>query len=221
MPDRPTSLTLLPASDARNVLREEIVGAHEVYGRCVTHNDAIPILPGLDDRLARLLAWAQSGELYSARDQTPRDRDGEIISVQDWLATIGETQPLAQKRGRDGPNVSKETLVKTVKRNPLVEHRAWRSDRTQGRQGSAALPSEPGLTAEANTAAPHQTFEGVRTYTPLAQQRESGKLEESLVKTVMSYPLVEQHRARRSSDDDVGTLLAKRLAAAEERNTIC
>ena len=41
------------------------------------------------------------------------------------------------------------------------------------------------------------------------------------MKTVMSYPLVEQHRARRSSDGDVGTLLAKRLAAAEERNTIC
>ena len=48
------------------------------------------------------------------------------------------------------------------------------------------------------------------------------------MQTVVSYPLVE-HRARRSSDDDVRTLsdddvhtlLVERLAAAEERNTTC
>ena len=84
-----------------------------------------------------------------------------------------------------------------------------------------ASPSKPGPTTVANTAAPHQTAEGRRTYTPLVQQRECGDLdEESLVQTVVSYPLVE-HRARRSSDDEVRTLLVKRLAAAEERSTIC
>ena len=119
-----------------------------------------------------------------------------------------------------GSNVHKETLVKTVERN-LLEHRARHSDRMKGRRGSVASPSKPGPTTVANTAAPHQTAEGRRTYTPLVQQRECGDLdEESLVQTVVSYPLVE-HRARRSSDDEVRTLLVKRLAAAEERSTIC
>ena len=118
-----------------------------------------------------------------------------------------------------GSNVYKETLVKTVERN-LLEHRARHSDRMKGRRGSVASPSKPGPTTVANTAAPHQTAEGGRTYTPLAQQRECGDLEESLVQTVVSYPLVE-HRARRSSDNEVRTLLVKRLAAAEERSTIC
>ena len=84
----------------------------------------------------------------------------------DWLAIIGETQPLAQQRVCSGSNVPKETLAKTVKSN-LVELRA-RHDRVHGRRGGAAPTSKPGLSAEVNTTAPHQTFKGRRTYTPLA-----------------------------------------------------
>ena len=196
-------------------LREEIVGVHEAYRRCVTYNDANPILPGLYNRLAQLLGHS----VLAVRDHTPRDRDGEIISVQDWLATIGETQPLAQKRECDGSNAAKETLVKTVESN-LVEHHARHSGSMQSRQGSAAPPHKHGLAAVASTAAHQQTVEGGRIHTPLAQQRESDDLEEPLVQTIVSYPLVE-HRARRSSKDDVHTLLVRRLAAAEERSTIC
>ena len=36
-------------------LHNEIVGAHEAYIRCATRNGAYLILPGLYDRLARLL----------------------------------------------------------------------------------------------------------------------------------------------------------------------
>ena len=166
-------------------LREEIAGAHGVYRRCATH-------PSWPLRSPGSVAWAQFGEWHSARSH-PQNRDGESISVLAWLAVIGETQPLTQKRVCSGSNVPKETLVKVIERN-LVEHRARHNDRMKGHRGSAASPSKPGPTAVANTAAPHQTAEGGRTYTPLAQQRECGDLEESLVQTVVSYPLVE-HRA--------------------------
>ena len=77
-----------------------------------------------------------------------------------------------------GSNVPKETLVKTVESN-LLEHRV-RHDRVHGRRGSAAPPRKPGLTAVANTAAPHQAFDGGRTYALLAQQRERSDPEEIL-----------------------------------------
>ena len=47
--------------------------------------------------------------------------------------------------------------MKTIESNSLIEHRARRRDRIQGRLGSATLPSKSGLTAVANEAAPHQT----------------------------------------------------------------
>ena len=172
-------------------LREEVVGAHEAFMRCATRNGANLILSGLYDRLARLLGHNLANG--TVRDHTLRDRDGEIISVQDWLAISGMTQPLAQKCECNGSNVSKDTLVKTFKSN-LVELRA-RHGRVHGRRGSAAPPSKPDLTAVANTAALHQTSEGGRTYTPFAQQRERSDPEEPLVQTVVSYPLVE-HRVQ-------------------------
>ena len=213
-------------------LRKEIAGAHEAYIRFATHNGANLILFLASTTIAWLGCFLLLGQNLAngtVRDQPPRDRDGEITSVQDWLAISGMTKPLlAQKWKCNGPNVPKETLVKTVKSN-LVELRARRC-RVHGRRGSAAPLSKPGLTAVANTAAPHQTFEGGRTYTPLAQQMERSDPEKSLVQTVVSNPLVE-HRARRSSGDgdvrtlmsdhDVHTLLVERLAAAEERSTIC
>ena len=159
-------------------LREEIVGAaHEAYIRCAKCNGANLILSGLYDRLARLLEHS----LLKERDHIPINCFGnsEIISVQDWLAISGMTQPLAQKWECNGSNVPKETVVNTV-RNSLVELRA-RHDRVHGRRGSAAPPSKPGRTAVVNTAVPHQTFEGGRTYTPLVQQRERSDCEESLV----------------------------------------
>ena len=62
---------------------------------------------------------------------------------------------------------------------------------------------------------------------PLAQKWERSDLEESLVQTIVSYPLVE-HGARRSSDDEVRilsdggahTLLVERLAAAQEQHDL-
>ena len=70
-------------------LREEIVGAHKAYIRCATRNGAYLILPGLYDRLAWLFGHNLANG--TVRDHTSKDRDGKIISVQDWLATIGET----------------------------------------------------------------------------------------------------------------------------------
>jgi len=64
------------------------------------------------------------------------------------------TKPLAWKREIV---VFKESVVKTIESSSLIEHRGRRRDRMQGRLGSATLPSESGLTAMANEAAPHQT----------------------------------------------------------------
>ena len=136
-------------------LHNEIDGAHGAYVRCAKRNGANLILSGLYGRLAWLLVNSLLGE----RDHTPRNRFGnnEVISVQDWLATRGVPQSLAQRWGRNGSNVSKETVVKTVQSN-LMELRA-RHGRVHGRRGSAMPPNKPGLTAVANTAAPRQTFE--------------------------------------------------------------
>jgi len=53
--------------------------------------------------------------------------------------------------------VFKEPFVRAIESNSLDEHRARRRDHIQGRRRSAALPSEPGLTAVTNEAAPNQT----------------------------------------------------------------
>ena len=79
---------------------------------------------------------------------------GEIISVQDWMATAGMTQPLAQRCERDGSIVPKETVVETVRRN-LAELRARRNDE-HGLSGGVKRPIEPGPTVGANEAAHHQ-----------------------------------------------------------------
>ena len=42
-------------SERCSEIREEIVGAHEVYRRYAAHNDRHFVLPGLYDGLARLL----------------------------------------------------------------------------------------------------------------------------------------------------------------------
>ena len=78
-------------------LHNEIEGAHEAYIRCAKRNGANRIRSGLHGRLARLLG----NSLLDERDHTPRDHFGnnEVISVQDWLATRGMTQPLAQRWG--------------------------------------------------------------------------------------------------------------------------
>ena len=112
---------------------------------------------------------------------THRNRfgNGESISVQNWLAISGLTQPLAQKRGCNGSNMSKEILMKIARSNPAELHA--RQDRVHGRRGSAAPPSTPGLTAVVNTAAPHQTFDGGSAHTPLAQQMERIDPEQSSV----------------------------------------
>ena len=101
MPDRPNCLAVLPATPGPPLmaemcleLREGNFGAHEAYIRCATRNGAYLILPGLYDRLDRLLGHRLANG--TVRDHTLRDRDGEIISVQDWLAISGMTQPLAQ-----------------------------------------------------------------------------------------------------------------------------
>ena len=96
-------------------LHEEIDGAHEACIRCAEHNGANLILSGLYDRLARLLG----GSLLGERDHTPRNRfgNGEVILVRDWLAISSMAQLLAQKWECNFSNVSKETLVTTVKRS--------------------------------------------------------------------------------------------------------
>ena len=134
-------------------LREEIVGAHEVYRRYATHNNKHFLLLDLYDGLARLFGGSLASS--TALDYAPRDSGGNIISVQDWVAfRISITKPLAWEREIV---VFKKPLVKTVESNSLDEHRARRRDRMQGGLGSATLPSEPGLAAVANEAAPHQT----------------------------------------------------------------
>ena len=87
-------------------LHEEIDGAHEAYVRCAKRNGANLILSGLYDRPARL----RGDSLLDKRDHTPRNRFGsnEIISVQDWPAIGGMTQPLVQKWECNGSNVPKE-----------------------------------------------------------------------------------------------------------------
>ena len=145
----------------------------------------------------------------------PRNRFGnnEVISVQDWLATRGVPQPLAQRWGRNGSNVSKETVVKTVQSN-LMELRA-RHDREYGHRGSAMPPSELGLTAAANTAAPHHTFEGGSARTPPARRRmERIDPDQSLAQTyLVKHCALSDDEARTLSDEDVHTLLTGRLAA--------
>ena len=137
-------------------LHEEIEEAHEAYRRCAERNAANPILSGLHDHLARLLG----NSLLEVRDHTPRQMDrnfrctGEIIPVQEWMAITGMTQPLAQRCERNGSIVSKETVVETVRRN-LAELRARRNDEHVFSWG-VTRPSEPGPTAVANEAAPHQ-----------------------------------------------------------------
>ena len=118
---------------------------------------ANPILSGLHDRLVRLLG----NSLLRERDHPSRRLDrnyrftNEVISVQEWIAIDGMTQPLAQRCERNGSNVPKETVVETV-RNNLAELRA-RHDCVHGLPGGVTPPSKPGLTAVANEAAPHQT----------------------------------------------------------------
>ena len=78
----------------------------------------------------------------------------EVYSVQEWMATSGMTQPLAQRCERNGSIVPKETVVETVRRN-LAELRARRDDE-HGLSRGVKRPIEPGPTAGANEAAPHQ-----------------------------------------------------------------
>ena len=69
-------------------LREEIVGAHGAYVRCATRNGANFILPGLYDRLARLLGHNMANGIV--RDHPPpRDRDGEsYLSARLWCGVL-------------------------------------------------------------------------------------------------------------------------------------
>ena len=64
------------------------------------------------------------------------------------------TQPLAQRWGRNGSSMSKETVVETV-RNNLAELRA-RHDWGYCFPRGVKRPSEPGPTAVADDAAHHQ-----------------------------------------------------------------
>ncbi len=83
-------------------LHERIESTHSVYQHYAEANAANFILSDLHDNLARLLG----NSLLNERDHTPMEKDlnwrdtGEIVSVQDWLATAGMTQPLAQVRAR-------------------------------------------------------------------------------------------------------------------------
>ena len=132
---------------------DEIEEAHEAYRRCAERNTANPILSGLHDRLARLIEKS-----LRARDHTPGRMDhnwrdaGEIIPVQEWMATSDMTQPMAQRCERNGSIVPKETVVETVRRN-LAELCARCNDE-KGLSGGVTRPSEPGPTAVANEAAP-------------------------------------------------------------------
>ena len=133
---------------------DEIEEAHETYMRCARRNTTNPILSGLHDRLARLIEKS-----LRARDHTPRRMDhlrgtGEIIPVQEWMATIGMTQPMAQRCKRNGSIVPKETVAETVRRN-LAEPCARRNDE-EDLSGGAKRPIEPGPTVGANEAAHHQ-----------------------------------------------------------------
>ena len=99
------------------MLHCEIELAHGAYVRCAERNAANLILSDLHDRLARLLG----NSLLDERDHTPRNRSGnnEVISIQDWLATSGVTQLLAQRWGRSGSSPSKGSVVTTVQANLL------------------------------------------------------------------------------------------------------
>ena len=135
--------------------RYEIEWAHEAHIRCAERNGANRIRSDLHDRLvARLLG----SSLLDERDHNPRNRSGNngAISIQDWLATSGVTQPLAQRWGRSGSSVSKFSVVKTVHGN-LLELRMRHHDYEHGLPGGVTRPSEPGPTAVPNEAAPHQT----------------------------------------------------------------
>ena len=135
-------------------LHYEIGLAHEAYIRCAERNGANRIRSDLLDRLARLLG----NSLLDERDHTPRSRSGnnEVISVQGWLATSGVTQPLALWWGRSGSSVSKGSEVKTVQAK-LLELRMRLGYYAHGLPGGVTRPREPGPTAVANEAAPHQT----------------------------------------------------------------
>ena len=98
--------------------------------------------------------------LLDERDHTPRNRSGnnEVISVQDWLATSGLTQPLAQRWGRSGSSaVPKGSVVTTAQANLLELSMRRGYCNVHGLSGGVTRPSEPGPTAVANEAAPHQT----------------------------------------------------------------
>ena len=137
-------------------LHEKIERAHVVYQRYAKRNAANFMLSELHDDLARLLG----NRLLSERDHTPMEKDlnlrdtGEIISLQDWMATAGMTHPLAQRCERDDSIVSKEAVVETVRRN-LAELRARRNDE-HGLSRGVKRPIEPGPTVGAKEAAHHQ-----------------------------------------------------------------
>ena len=82
-------------------------------------------------------------------------------------------------------------------------------------------PSKPGLTAVANTAAPHHTFEGGSSRTSPARQMERVDPDLSSVQTyLVKHCALSDDEARALSDEDVRTLLDERQAASEERSTI-
>ena len=138
-------------------LHEKIERAHVVYQRYAKCSAANLMLSELHDNLARLLG----NSLLDERDHTPMERDlnfrytGEIISVQDWMATAGMTQPLAQRCERDGSIVPKETVVETVRRNLAELLRARRNDE-HGLSRGVERPIEPGPAVGAKEAAHHQ-----------------------------------------------------------------
>ena len=124
-------------------LHERIEGAHELYKRYAKRNAANFILSDLHDNLARLLGDSPLGD----RDHTPRKMDrnyritNEVIPVQEWIATYGLPQPLAQRWERNGSIVSKETVVETVRHN-LAELRS-RHDYEHGLPRGVTRPSAP------------------------------------------------------------------------------
>ena len=72
----------------------------------------------------------------------------ETIPVQERMAIAGMTKPLVQRWERNGSIVPKGTVVETVRARHDYEH---------GLPGGVTRPNEPGPTAAANEAAPHQT----------------------------------------------------------------